>query len=252
MTGVSCGPWHPAWPPGWGPSGSSGSRGSSVGRRRRARVRPRTAVAPLAGRDQGAGQAGDVIEALALDRRRPQGGRWVVHGQHERVSSAGLGIRRPDRPMDLRDLRAGQEARHREAAQRDDDRRIQDLELSRQVRRTGGDLVGHRVAIVRRPALHDVRDEHIRTPPAERTEQLDEQVPGPADERPTFAILVLARALADEDDLGIGIALTGDGLPSGLVQSAARAVPNLGGDDLERRPALGIDHAMASASGSPT
>ena len=76
------------------------------------------------------GRPGDVIEALALDRGRPQRGRGVVHGEHERVARAGLGIGRPDRPVDLRDPGAGQEARHREAAERDDDRRIQDLELT--------------------------------------------------------------------------------------------------------------------------
>ena len=75
---------------------------------------------------------------------------------------------------------------------------------------------------------------------------LTSRSPGAADERPALAILVEARALADEDDLGVGVALARDGLGARLVQTTLRADPDLGGDLLERRPALGVGHAVAS------
>ena len=68
----------------------------------------------------------------------------MVHREHERRGRAGGGIDRPDGAMDLRDARARHERAHREAAEGDDDRRIEDLELPAQVRRAGGDLVGLR------------------------------------------------------------------------------------------------------------
>ena len=63
----------------------------------------------------------------------------------------------------------------------------------------------------------------------ERAEELRQQVAGAADERPAEPVLVEARALADEDDLGVGAALARDGVRAGLVEPAAGA-----GADLRR------------------
>ncbi len=116
-------------------------------------------------------------------------------------------------------------------------------ELALEERRAGGDLVGLRVPVVGRPALHDVGDEHVLAPPAERAKEPDEHAPGAAHERTPLAILVEARALADEHDLGVRIALARHRLRPALVEPALRAHPDLARDGLERRLALVAHHA---------
>ena len=107
---------------------------------------------------------------------------------------------------------------------------------------------GSGIAVAGRPALDDVRDEHVLAAPADVPEQVHEQAAGAADERPALAVLVHARALADEHDLGGRIALTGDGLRAGLMEATARAHAHLVGDRLERRTALGVGHAAVPAA----
>src|SRR6185295_5865610 len=110
---------------------------------------------------------------------------------------------------------------------------IDDLELALEVRRARGDLVGLRVAVAGRPALHDVGDEDLLAPPADRGEEADEQLAGAADERPALGILGLAGTLADEHDLGVRMALAGHGLRPPLGELAAGAGTDLRGDRLQ-------------------
>ena len=132
---------------------------------------------------------------------RPRGGTWRRRAHRGRRSSGSAGRIVPW----ACEMRApGMNAAHREAAERHDDRRIEDLELARQVRRARRDLVGLGIAVVGRTAFDDVRDEHVLAPPADRSEQLaragrrrGRRTGGPA-------VLVEAGALADEDDLGEG------------------------------------------------
>ena len=152
--------------------------------------------------------------------------------------------------MCLRDPGAGHEPRHRVPAKRDDDGRVEDLELAVEVLGAGRDLVRLRVAVVGRPALHDVGDEHLLAPPADRRQQLDQEVTGPSDERATQAVLVEPGALADEHDLRVRIALTGNGAGAALVEAAIRARSHLGGDRFERLAALDVGHAVASTAPS--
>ena len=137
--------------------------------------------------------------------------------------------------MDLGDPLARAEMGHREAAERHHDGGVQDLELALQVRQAGSDLVRLRVAVARRPALDDVRDEDLLAPPAERREQLYEQLARATHERPTLLVLGLAGAFADEQDLRVRAALAGHGPGSRFCEAAARANPHLGGDHLEGR-----------------
>ena len=66
------------------------------------------------------------------------------------------------------------------------DGRIEDLELAAQVRRAGGDLVGLRVAVVGgRHFTTFVMNTSSRRQPID-AEQLDQEVAGPADERPAL------------------------------------------------------------------
>ena len=174
MVGVDgvAGRWRPAVACG----GGAGSR--SLARRSRA--------ASEDGRD-----AGHVLVALALDRRRPQRRRRVVHGEDRGVARAGRGIGRSascrgparcarpgmNRPIEWRPSVTTT------AGSRTSSWRCE-------VRRAGRDLVGLGVAVAGRPALDDVGDEDVVAPPADVAEQVHEQAAGAADERPALAVLV--------------------------------------------------------------
>src|SRR5204862_5001847 len=123
------------------------------------------------------------------------------------------------------------------------ERGIERFQLASQERRARGDLVRLRVAIVRRPALHDVRDEHILPSPADRGQELDEEPAGATHKRPALAVLIEARALAHEHDFGVWIAFAGDRASALLVETTAGADANLRRDLLERSLALAVRHA---------
>ena len=200
-------------------------------------------AATLAGLDQDGRDARHVLVALTLDRRRAQRGGRVVHREDRRVAGTGRRIGLAGGAVGLRDPDTGHEARHRVPAERHDHGRIEHLELALEVRRAGGDLVGLGIAVAGRSALHDVGDEHVVAGPADVAEQAHEQAAGAADERPALAVLVLARALADEDDLGRCVTLARDGIRPGRVEPAASAIADLCRDRRERRAALGVGHA---------
>src|SRR4029079_8903240 len=101
---------------------------------------------------------------------------------------------------------------------------------------------------VRRAAFHDVRDEDLVASPAERAQVLRQEVGGAADERPAQPILVEARALADEHDLGVGAPLPRDGVRASLVEAAAGAGADLRRNVVARRPALAVGHADPPAA----
>ena len=153
--------------------------------------------------------------------------------------------------MRLRDALARHEPAQRVPAQRHDQGRVEDLELALEVRRAGRDLVGLRVAVVGRAALHDVRDEDLVAAPAERAQVLRQELAGATDERPAEPILVESRALADEHDLGVGAALAGDGVRAGLMEAAAGAGADLGRHVVERHLALVVGHADPPATAAP-
>src|SRR5437868_8093215 len=120
-----------------------------------------------------------------------------------------------DRSVDRGDARSRDEGSEREPAQGDDERGVEDLELTTQDRGAGRHLVGLRVAVARWPALDDVRDEHVGAGPLDAPEQLVEDAASPADERLALLILVESRPLTDEHDLGVGASLPRHGLRPG-------------------------------------
>ena len=149
--------------------------------------------------------------------------------------------------MNLPDPRPGAEAGHGEAPEGDDQGRVQRLELARQVRRAGGDLIGLRIPVAGRAALDHVGDEDLLARPQDRREQLVEERPGLADERPALPVLVETRTFAHEDDLGCGRPLPRHGPCPTLVQAAARARRDLRPYCVERRLALDVPHEASPA-----
>jgi hypothetical protein len=182
-----------------------------------------------AGLLEGARNERDVGEARLLDRRRAERGGRVVHGEDAGVADAGRRVGRSDRPVRPTDRGAGHEPGHRVPAEGDDEGGVQRLELPSQVRGTGRHLVGLGVPVLGRPALHDVRDEHVLPPPADGAEEADEQLARPADERASLAVLVEAGAFANQHDRGVSRPFAGYGAGAGLGQAALLARPNLVG-----------------------
>ena len=80
------------------------------------------------------------------------------------------------------------------------------LELPEQVVLAVVDLLRQRVAVAGRPALQDVGDEHVAALEADLAQQLVEQPPGLADERQAALVLAGAGRLADEHQVGVGVA----------------------------------------------
>ena len=82
------------------------------------------------------------------------------------------------------------------------------------------EFVGGGVTVVGRAALEHVADEHLVPAQPHGANDVGQLIAGLAHERGPLAILVKPRRLADEDQPGVGIALTEDGLSTCLRQSA--------------------------------
>ena len=76
------------------------------------------------------------------------------------------------------------------------------LELRLEVGPAGLDLDRLGVAVARRAALHDVGDVDVGPGEADALDQAGEQLAGPADERLALQVLLLARPLAHEQQVG--------------------------------------------------
>ena len=127
----------------------------------------------------------------------------------------------------LRDSRrlAGEEFR-REIPERRDQGGLDQLDLSPEMRLTRLDLLRQRVTVSRRPALQYVADPHVVARHPDPFEQLDEELPGGADERNAVLVLVEARRLAHEHQLGARGAGAEHDLRAGLGQRAHFAAGN--------------------------
>src|SRR5690606_32158180 len=111
----------------------------------------------------------------------------------------------------------------RHAAYREDEARCDERDLSIEKAATGLRFHGGRVAIARRAALQDVRDEYRITPEPDGAQHLVQQLPCPADERLAAAVLLRTRRLADDHPVGVAPADPEHRLGAGRVQGAARA-----------------------------
>src|SRR3954454_19694774 len=124
-------------------------------------------------------------------------------------------------PVHLRDPRlpAGEELR-REVAERRDDDRLDERDLPEEMGLARLDLVELRIAIARRAALEDIRDVDVGARHPDPAEQPLEQLSRLADERDALLVLVEARRLADEHDVGARVAGAEDDLRPPLREAA--------------------------------
>src|SRR5262245_48082808 len=114
-----------------------------------------------------------------------------------------------------------------EVAKRRDERWLDQLNLAEQVALAGLDLVRHRVAVPGRPAFQDVRDVDVASLQADAGQKLIEQLPCLADERKALLVLVEARRLADEHQLGVRVTHAEHDLRAVLREPTALAAGRL-------------------------
>src|SRR5204863_7253745 len=102
-----------------------------------------------------------------------------------------------------------------------DDRGLHQLDLPVKKRQAGRDLVVLRQPVLRRPALHDVADEHLIARQRDRFENFGEQLAGAADERSSGLVFSAPRPLADHHQTRRGEALARHRPGAAVAQLAA-------------------------------
>src|SRR4029453_6936856 len=140
----------------------------------------------------------------------------------------GAGPRRAGAPGGRLQQRLG-----REVAQGDHHLGVDQPDLGVQPGPAGGDLVRQRIAVAPRAALPHRPDVGVLAAQADALQQAVEELAGGADEGLALAVLVEAGGLADEHQGGGGVTLAEHHLGAALVQAAAGAAGDLGGDRLQ-------------------
>src|SRR2546421_558079 len=111
----------------------------------------------------------------------------------------------------------------RDAAEREDDLRLDHGELVGQKRRARGELVCLGIAVAGRPAQDRVRDEDFVARQVHRGQHLRQQLSRAADERQALRVLVGAGAFANDDELGARIAGAEHDVRAALAELTAPA-----------------------------
>jgi hypothetical protein len=112
--------------------------------------------------------------------------------------------------------------------------RLDELDLAQQVVLAVVDLSRMRIAIAGRPALQHVHHEDVRAGHPDVGQQAIQELARLADERDPLLVLVAARGLADEHEVGVGIARAEyDGRAGGRELWAAGASAGLLEDGLQ-------------------
>src|SRR5918993_4381695 len=111
-----------------------------------------------------------------------------------------------DLPTELRDrLLRSQQRLGREGTERYDHLRLDRFDLAEEEWLAAVDLVGFRVAVLGRTALHHVRDVDVIAREAHGFDHLGEQLPGPPDKGNALDVLVRPRRLADEHQVRVHV-----------------------------------------------
>jgi hypothetical protein len=121
-------------------------------------------------------------------------------------------------------------------AERDDDFRLDDVELPFEMRLAVGHLVPGRIAVSFGTALDDVADVDVLPTHLEPLDDhVGEELPRTADERNAGGVFIGAGGFADETDFRVRAAVGEDGArPAGDEFRAANALGDFGGENRQR------------------
>src|SRR3989441_13088184 len=169
----------------------------------------------LQGRDAAPGEA-QVFPGLGLVGKIAQQISRVI-GHDERHALIAM-----QPPAQARDARLGVEQRlHGKAPHREDQFRLDELELAQQVGRALADLEGLRIAVARRAALEHVADvDVLAAREADRGEHVVEQATGLPHERLAPRVFLGTRRLAHQQPVRLLVAYAENRLSAGLAQAA--------------------------------
>lgn len=118
-------------------------------------------------------------------------------------------------------------------AKGDNDFGADDVDLLEEEWDAGVGFVGLGGAVLRGPALDDIGDVDLFALEAHGGDHVVEELATPAYEGQALGVFVRAGALADEHELGVGVAVAEDELVAAFGELAARAVADLLADKLE-------------------
>ena len=111
-----------------------------------------------------------------------------------------------------------------EAAECNDDFRLDQLQLPHEIRAARRDFIGKRIPVARRAVLEDVADEYVLALEIDGGKNLGEKLACRSHERPSRRVLVCARRFANAYQLGRWTPLSGNWFGCSLVKPAARAL----------------------------
>ncbi len=121
------------------------------------------------------------------------------------------------------DLRIREIPRHTEASQCNHHQRINDRKLIVQEMLAGDNFVSLGIAVFRRTVLDHIGDKYLLPLHVDQTQEIIQILAGTPHEGQTLPVLFGSRCLTDKQDVGAGIAVTGDAVIGRLVQAAVLA-----------------------------
>src|SRR5690242_3237720 len=159
----------------------------------------------------------DIFPGGALPGGIPQQRGGVIrHDERHPVEAMNLSPELPNGKLRVEKSLRG------ERTERDENLRPNQLDLTYQVRATGGNLFGTRVSVSGRPVLEHVDDENIFPREFDCGENLLEQLSGLTDERPPGLVFRGPRRLSDEHEVRFGISFAGHRVLCRCVQRTSR------------------------------
>ncbi len=109
-------------------------------------------------------------------------------------------------------------------SERDHDARVHELDLAVEERRAELLFLGPRIAVLRRPALEDVRDVDVRSSEAHALrDDVGQELSRPTDEGDSLLVFVVARRFADEHHARPARSIGKDRLRAGSMERTSDA-----------------------------
>ena len=121
---------------------------------------------------------------------------------------------------------AAQQVLRRDFAYRQNDLRLNELDLPLEVVTTSRRLFRSGITIIRRPTLENIGNEHTVPTLTDRQQHLIQQLSGATDERLAPTVLLRPRRLADNQPVGISVADSKNSIRPALGQLTARTAGN--------------------------
>jgi hypothetical protein len=176
-----------------------------------------------------------VLPYIPLKLRVSQKKGGVVGG-HEPGAVVGVELASEDRDA----LRGLQQGLGGEGPQGADDLGSDGVQLLAEEGEAGLDLIGLRVAVLRRAAFYDVGDVDLFSREVYGLDDTGKELPCLADKGPPLQVLFPARGFSHKDDHGMGIPFAKDHALSALMEPAPGTIPHFSFDSIEAQGCAGV------------